>query len=219
MWGSRMTNIDFKGKLYFILVPTVILSFLLALIFDKNLGDISSWLFVIPKVTAIEALAFLIFQSFLWKWKLFQKWLVLFPNLGGTWIGEIQSDYTNPKTDKQIKSIPCMSVVVHRYNQIKFKIKTLESESISFSEQLFFDKNSNTKRITYSYVNDPNLLLDYRSETHKGTAILNLVGEDKMEGYYFTSRGNKGTITLSRYSKKMLDEIPGAIAKHPMKNR
>jgi len=50
-----MTNINLKGKIYFVIVPTVVLTFLLALIFDKNLGDISSWLFVIPKVIVIEA--------------------------------------------------------------------------------------------------------------------------------------------------------------------
>jgi hypothetical protein len=214
-----MINLDLKSKLYFVLIPTVLLTFLLALIFDKNLGDISSWLFVFPKVIAIEALTFWLFHSFLWKWKIFRKWLVLFPNLGGTWIGEIQSDYIDPKTNKQIKPIPCMSIVVHRFNQINFKIKTIESESISFSEQLQFDKTSHSKRITFSYVNDPNLLLDYRSDSHKGTTILKLVGEDKMEGYYFTSRGTKGLIILRRYSKKMLDELPKEIAKHPMKNK
>lgn len=214
-----MTNIDLRGKIYVVLVPTVILTFLLALIFDKNLSVISSWLFLIPKVITIEALTFWLFKTFLWKCKIFKKWLVLFPNLGGTWVGEIQSDYTNPKTGKQIKPIPCINVVVHRFNQVKFKVKTLESESISFSEQLIFEKFSNTKRITYSYVNNPNLLLDYRSGAHKGTAILNLVGDDRMEGYYFTSRGNKGTITLTRYSKNMLDELPQEIANHPMKNK
>ena len=219
MWGIQMTNIDLKGKLYFVLLPTALLIFLLGMIFDKNLGDISSWLFLIPKVIAIETIVFLLFQSFLWKWKIFRKWLVLFPDLGGTWIGEIKSDYPDPKTGKRIKPIPCMSTVVHRFNQIKFKIKTLESESVSFSEQLNFDKSTNTKRITYSYTNDPNLLLDYRNDTHKGTVILNLIGDDKMEGYYFTSRGRKGTITLNRHDRKTLDELPAEIAKHPMKNK
>lgn len=214
-----MISIDLKSKLYFVLVPTILLTFLMALIFDKNLGEISSWLFVVPKVIAIEALIFWLFQTFLWKWRIFRKWLVLFPNLGGTWIGEIQSNYPDPKTERQIKSIPCVSVVVHRFNQIKFKIKTEESESISFSEQLLFEKSSHSRRITYSYVNDPNLLLDYRSDSHKGTAILKLVGEDKMEGYYFTSRGTKGIIVLTRYSNRMLDEWPEKIGKHPMKNR
>jgi hypothetical protein len=219
MWGIQMINIDLKSKLYFVLVPTILLTFLLALIFDKNLRDISSWLFVVPKVIAIEALAFWLFQTFLWKWKIFREWLVLFPDLGGTWIGEIQTDYLDPKTNRQIKPIPCMNVVVHRFNQIKLKIKTIESESVSFSEQLIFEKTSNTKRITYSYVNDPNLLLDYRSNSHKGTTILNLVGEDKMEGYYFTSRGSKGTINLTRFSKKKMEELPVELTKHPMKNK
>jgi hypothetical protein len=214
-----MTNIKIKGKIYFVIIPAVILIFLLALIFDKNLGDISSWLFVVPKVIAIEATSFWLFLIFLWKCRLFKKWLVLFPDLGGTWIGEIHSDYLDSKTDKQIKPIPCMSIIVHKFNQIKFKIITLESESISFSEQLYFDKSSNTKRITYSYSNDPNLLLDYRSETHKGTVILNLIGDDKMEGYYFTSRGTKGKISLKKHCKKLLEELPPEFAKHPMKNK
>ncbi|MDY0278738.1 MAG: hypothetical protein RBQ97_11715 [Acholeplasma sp.] len=214
-----MTNINLKEKIYFVIIPTVILTFLLALIFDKNLGDLSSWLFVIPKVIAIEAMFFWLFQFYLWKCRIFKKWLVLFPNLGGTWIGEIHTNYQNPITEKQIKPIPCMSIVVHKFNQIKFKIITLESESISFSEQLYFDKSSNTKRITYSYTNDPNLLLDYRSDGHKGTVILNLVGDDKMEGYYFTNRGTKGKISLKRHCKAFLDELPQEIAKHPMKNK
>jgi len=143
----------------------------------------------------------------------------LFPDLGGTWIGEIQSDYLDPKTEQKVKPIPCMSIVVHKFNQIKFKIVTLELESISFSEQLYFDKSSSTKRITYCYTNDPNLLLDYRSDAHKGTGILNLIGYDKLEGYYFTSRGNKGKISLKRHCKELLEELPLKIAKHPMKNK
>lgn len=219
MWGTQMTSIDIKGKLYTILITTVLLTFLLSLLFDKNLEEITSWIFIIPKVIALEALTIWLFQTYFWKWKIFRKWLVLFPNLKGTWIGEFQSDYIDQKTNKQIKPIPCMSIVVHRFNQINFKIKTVESESISFSEQLQFDKTSHSKRITFSYVNDPNLLLDYRSESHKGTTILKLVGEDKMEGYYFTSRGTKGLIILRRYSKKMLDELPKEVAIHPMRNK
>lgn len=46
-----------------------------------------------------------LFNKFLWKCKVFRKWLVLIQNLNGKWNGFIHSDWVNPDTKEKRKPI------------------------------------------------------------------------------------------------------------------
>jgi hypothetical protein len=195
---------------------TITLSLLIALIFKKNLEDFSSWVFVIPKVVTVQVATIVFFNKYLWKFRIFREWLVAFPDMNGTWMGTIKSDYINPETKKRVNPVPCMLVIKHKYKNIHINLYTAESRSYSFSEEIKFDKDKHLKRLSYSYTNEPKTLLDYRSTSHKGTVILNLINDNELIGYYYTDRSTKGEMTFKFYSKDFFDKLPEGLPKHPM---
>lgn len=205
-----------RAIITFIVVYTIILSILVSLIFSKSLGELSAWMVVIPNVITIELVSVVLFTNFLWKLKVFRKWLIAFPDMTGTWIGELKSNYVNPDTGKKVEPISCMLVIKHKFNKINVKLYTNESISYSFSEELDFDSDKQLKRLSYSYTNEPNTLLDYRSANHRGTSILNLIGENRLKGYYYSDRATKGEIVFDYHCKEPLDELPESTPLHPM---
>jgi len=50
------------------------------------------------KIVFIITVIGVLFNKYLWKLKIFQRWLVYIPNLNGTWTGHIESDYINKET-------------------------------------------------------------------------------------------------------------------------
>ncbi|AIO19074.1 hypothetical protein KQ51_01197 [Candidatus Izimaplasma bacterium HR1] len=202
-----------------LVIATVVISVIIAFLFNRNLGTMESWFFVIPKVISLELGFYIIFKYYAWKWRLFSRWLVPFPDLTGTWLGKIQSSWINPETKRQIDQIPCMITITHNYKSISIKVYTGEMVSESFSEEIFFDRETNTKRISYTYTSKPNLLLADRSPIHEGTAILELIKNEsnmKLKGYYFTGRKTTGEIDVTFKSRKQHDSIPEEVPKHPL---
>lgn len=201
-----------------LVTSTVAISVVIASLFNRNLGTLESWVFVIPKVITIQLVFYIIFKYYAWKWWIFSKWLVPFPDLTGTWLGNIQSSWINPETKKQINQIPCMITITHNYKNITIKVHTGEMISDSFSEELYFDRETNTKRLSYTYTSKPNLLLADRSPMHEGTAVLELIENEKMrlKGYYFTGRKTTGIIDVIFKSRILLDSIPEEVPNHPL---
>jgi hypothetical protein len=214
-----MINNNRRVIVTFNVIYTIALSLLTALIFRKNLGDLSSWVFIIPKVITVQAASILLFNSYLWKLRIFKKWLVAFPDLSGTWLGTLKSDYVNPNTKNRVNPIPCMLVIKHRYKNIRIRLQTAESISYSFSEEIEFDNEKHQKRISYSYTNEPNTLLDYRSNSHRGTVVLGLINDNELIGHYYTDRKTKGEMSFKFHTKSLLDQLPEGLPEHPMSNR
>lgn len=215
----NMINNNRRGIVTFNVIYTVALSFLTALIFKKSLGELSSWAFIIPNVITVQVASILLFNNFLWKFRIFRKWLVAFPDLSGTWLGTLKSDYVNPETKNRVNPIPCMLVIKHKYKKIRIILQTAESISQSFSEEIEFDSDKHQKRISYSYTNEPNTLLDYRSNSHRGTVVLALINDNELIGHYYTDRKTKGEMSFKFYTKESLDKLPQVLPEHPMSNK
>jgi len=211
-----MITTNRRSIISFYVIYTTVLSLLIATVFGRSLGEISAWLFVIPKVITIQLFTVILFNNSLWKLKIFRKWLVTFPDLTGTWLGSLQSSYVNPETNERVDTIACMLVIQHKFKKIHLNLHTGESISYSFSEEINFDPERNLKRLSYSYTNEPRTLLDYRSNSHKGTVILNLIDGNKLKGYYYTDRSTKGELEFTFKTKKLMDKLPENCVHHPM---
>src|ERR1019366_4371993 len=76
---------------------------------------ILSWQAVtkIPDVVLIYGVLYFVFTTWIWRWKAFQGWLVPFPDLQGTWVGELRSTWVNPSTAEQVPAIP-IKIVIHQ---------------------------------------------------------------------------------------------------------
>lgn len=192
--------------------------FLLTAYFGETPDSLTKFLQVayatIPQVILVIGF----FVSYAWKWRIFQGWLVPFPNLNGTWRGTIQSNWVDPTTGKTIPPIPVSLSIRQSFINISCVQRTGESLSNSFAAGFWLDSDEQIRRLVYSYENKPNATVAHRSKPHTGTMCFEIINDPvtKLEGDYFTSRSTSGRITLTFHSKKCMDEIPRRLKKHPM---
>lgn len=155
----------------------------------------------------------LVVAIFLWKgWKIpiFQGWLVLVPNLNGTWEGELQSSWIDPKTKKGIGPITTIVTVKQTLFGMSCVTRTGEMTSYSVSAGVERDQNEHVQKLIYTYRSEPKPGVADRSAMHHGTAILEFTKkpEWRLEGRYFTERSTTGEMSLAyrnRYSDTLLE--------------
>lgn len=148
------------------------------------------------KTISINAILWLGFVKWGWKWKIFYPWLVPFPNLEGEWEGHLNSNYPEKQEDKIGTEIR-----IHQtFFNIQVRIKTGESRSYSTAASFDIDKDRGLQQLFYSYLNTPKSSVRKRSEIHYGTTLLNFEGfkVQEMDGHYWTDRESTGEIYLKR---------------------
>jgi hypothetical protein len=152
-----------------------------------------------------------------WRWKWLQGWLVPFPDLNGTWQGQIETNWKDAQ-GKTPGPIPVILTINQTFGQISCVMRTAEMESHSYLEGFCIDKDAQVRRLCYSYTSRPKVTLRDRSTPHDGTTLLNIIGKPvhKLEGEYWTQRQTTGTIALMFRTKKLLDQIPSDLLDHPV---
>lgn len=213
-----MRNLTIKSSLYMLVVISALAWFSLAYFGGLDLSNVKDFFGLVPKVVSIDLLIVAIFVKWGWKLKLFRGWLVPFPNLNGSWLGFIYSDWKNPDTGEKPPPIPVMLTVNQSFFHISCMMHTSEMESSSYSEGFLIDLDRQMKSIAYSYTSKPRLSLSDRSIPHDGTAVLKIVETPKLKlvGRYWTERLTKGEIILEYHSKELLEELPGDLDDHPV---
>jgi hypothetical protein len=161
----------------------------------------------LPDVVTAYTVVYLIFSKWLWRKKIFQGWLVPFPDLQGTWKGTLKTTWINPKTGKVPKEIPLSLVIKQSFDSISCTMFTKESASYSNATLISENEESGSKKLSYNYTNKPDPTVRDKSAIHDGAAILTIISkpEFSLEGEYWTSRKSTGSIKLKFFSK-MLDE-------------
>ncbi|EOR10000.1 Cap15 family cyclic dinucleotide receptor domain-containing protein [Acinetobacter tandoii] len=213
-----MSNTSLKSSIYLLIGVSAVSWFLLAYFNELDLSKIKDFFGLIPKVVSIDLLVIAAFVKWGWKFKIFRGWLVPFPNLNGSWVGFIYSDWKNPKTGKKPDPIPVMLTINQSFFHINCKMRTSEMESSSYSEGFIIDSDRQIKIMAYSYSSQPRLSLNERSIPHDGTAVFNIIEnpKQKLVGKYWTERLTKGEIILHFYSKELLEDLPESFEKHPV---
>ena len=95
-----MRNVLIRNSLYLLVGVSAIVWFTLAYFNDMDLSKMKDFFGLVPKVVSIDLVVIAIFVKWGWKLKVFRGWLVPFPDLNGTWVGNIYSDWINPQTGK-----------------------------------------------------------------------------------------------------------------------
>ncbi|CAJ1266652.1 hypothetical protein H5J46_003591 [Escherichia coli] len=213
-----MRNVTFKNSLYLIVGISAIAWLSLAYFNGLTLSKIKDFLGLVPKVVSIDLLVVALFAKWGWKLKIFRGWLVPFPNLNGSWIGFIHSDWKNPKTGAKPPPIPVMLTIKQSFFHLSCVMRTSEMESSSYSEGFLIDSERQIKNIAYSYTSKPRLSLNDRSIPHDGTVVFNIIEKPKQKlvGRYWTERLTKGEIILQYHSKELLEELPEDLDEHPV---
>jgi hypothetical protein len=211
-----MRNLNFKAFIYLIVSVSGALWFIIAYISGLNLSKAVDFLRVIPNVVSIDLILFGLFLKWGWKFKVFKGWLVPFPNLNGSWVGHILSDWVDSETDVKPPPIPTLLTIRQSFFHVSCVLRTDEMVSHSYAEGFLIDPERQVKTLTYTYTSKPKLSIAERSTPHDGTAVFDIVEKPdmKLTGRYWTERKTTGEIHLKFRSIEILEEIPSDIGVH-----
>ncbi|HET7313934.1 hypothetical protein [Salinisphaera sp.] len=204
--------------MYLLIGASAIVWFSLAYLNGLDLSKAKDFFRLIPKVVSIDLLLIAVFVKWGWEFKLFRGWLVPFPNLSGTWMGCIYSDWKNPQTGEKPPPIPVMLNVSQSFFHLSCVMRTGEMESRSFSEGFLIDPDRQLKEFAYSYTSKPLVSLSERSTPHDGSVVFRIIEKPKRKlvGRYWTERLTKGEIALEYHTSELLEELPCSIGEHPV---
>lgn len=207
-----------RNALYLLIGFSAVAWFSLAYFNQLDLSTVKGFFGLVPKVVSIDLLLITAFAKWGWKLKIFRGWLVQYPNLNGTWIGFIHSDWKNSQTDEKPPRIPVMLTVNQSFFHVSCVVRTREMESYSYSEGFLIDSDRQVKKIAYSYTSKPRPSVSERSITHDGTAIFQIIEKPmlKLTGRYWTDRLTKGEIMLEYHTEELLEELPDSLSEHPV---
>lgn len=214
-----MKNLNMKLFLYLLGGFSAIVLFVAALVQGFDLGNFLDVLRLIPIVATADGIAYFVFVAWLWRWKHLQGWLIPFPDLNGTWQGHIQTNWKGAEGNTP-NPIPAILTIKQRFGRMSCVMRTAEMESHSYLEGFCIDKDSQVRRLCYSYTSRPKTALRDRSTPHDGTMLFNIIGKPvhklKLEGEYWTQRQTSGTVTLTFRTRDLFDEIPSDLQEHPV---
>ena len=157
----------------------------------------------IGTVVGFIVLLGLAFEHYLWRLRWLHGWFVRRPDLNGTWRVELQSDWIDPKTRKQVPLSVCYMGVTQTFSNLQMHLMTSESESWFIAERIRPSPSAEGYQVAGVYTNKPHMhLRGDRSEIHQGALLLNTHGPatapETLTGEYWTDRKTSGRMTLSR---------------------
>lgn len=213
-----MRNIRLKTALFIIVGISTLFGWALIKIQEIQPLSFGTILKLIPKVVSADALLIALFSSFLWKMKIFQGWLVPFPNLNGTWKGHIRTTWTDPVTGTRPGPIPAILTIKQSFFKISCVMRTAEMSSRSTISDFVIDADNQVKHLFYTYSSNPIQAVKERSAPHYGSMAFDIIEDQKkiLKGQYWTDRKTTGDIEMAFWKKKRLDYYPPEVGDHPV---
>ena len=210
-------NLNLKPFLFILLGFSGLVWFVIAAAGDLNMGELWDFMRPVPQVVTADLLLIFLFVQWGWRWKLLQGWLVPFPDLNGSWIGNLQTHWRD-EHGKTPGPISVMLTIKQSFVQMSCVMRTAEMVSHSYLEGFRIDRERQMRQLCYSYTSRPKVALRDRSTPHDGTILFNIVGDpvQKLEGEYWTQRRTTGTVVLTFETKDLFDELPSDLPAHPM---
>ena len=159
----------------------------------------------IPEAVTGYAVITLIFVKWVWRWPIFSGWLVPFPDLQGTWHGEIRTTWVDPQTGAAQAPIPATLTIRQSFASVTCTLYTSEAESESNSAAISETEEGGIVRLAYTYLSRPRATVRNRSEIHDGAALLSYgtSPERTLSGEYWTSRKTTGEMSFRYHSREI----------------
>ena len=161
----------------------------------------------------IAVLALLAFDRWVWvRWPV--SLIVPRPDLRGTWEGQIRSGWTDA-SGESLPPIEAFLVIRQTFSTVSIRAITKESSSDSLVAVVQANA-SGEQRMTYTYMNVPDLLIQDRSRIHHGTVNLDIHDGPQgivLRGSYWTDRDTKGQMEFTnRKRRRYTDFVSAATA-------
>jgi hypothetical protein len=176
----------------------------------KDVKDLWSALSIAYKTIPLVLIVIGFFVGYAWRWKIFYRWLVPFPNLNGTWQGTLQTTWTDPETGNIPGPLPVILTIRQSFIRVSCVMRSEESTSHSCLADFWLDEDEQVRRLGYTYDAFPSPVVAHKSPAHRGAIIFELIGSPvhKLKGSYWTSRKTTGEADLEFREKTRLEEFP-----------
>jgi hypothetical protein len=153
------------------------------------------WWLDMPSVLGIFWLLYAAFDAWVWRWSVLRRMKVVkIPDLSGEWRGHCASSFDEHCTEYSVEV-----TIQQTWNDISITLTSASSASHSLSGSILLYQPGGTT-LSYEYRNEPKAAAIDSMHSHRGTALLKLVSNGRLEGEYYTGRdrGNYGTIHLRK---------------------
>lgn len=213
-----MNNYKLKTSLTLLLVCSVLIFFLIGKVQGADLREVTTVLGLVSKVVSVDLLIITGFSLWFWKFPIFKGWLVVFPNLNGTWKGTIHTTWVDPETGNRPAPIPAILTIKQSFFKISCIMRTGEMTSRSLVASFILDDENQLKRLFYSYDSNPKQTVKERSPQHCGTMSFDIIEkpEKKLIGEYWTGRKTTGNIEMTFWIDELIEYYPNEIGEHPV---
>ena len=183
-----------------------------ALLFLQGADLRFSYLRPYSLVVAIVLAGFFVFDRWCWRIPPLPR-LLRRPVLAGTWMGELCSNWVNPKSGETLPPITTFLLVHQTYETISLRMFTAESSSTSQTAAINRSPDGLVQIIS-TYQNVPKLHLQQRSRVHYGSMRLDVHGypPSRLEGAYWTDRDTKGEVVFTAHVSKAYSDFATASA-------
>ncbi len=138
------------------------------------------------------------FDRWVWRWPGIRA-AVGRPDLEGTYLGEVRSEWVNPESGAKPAPIPAALVIKQAYTALTVTLFTCENESVTLAASLECAADGR-HAVVWMYRAEPRLAVRDRNSMHHGAARLNVAGAGRLNGSYWTDRKTQGEMEFSRVS-------------------
>jgi len=212
-----MKNVNLKLSLWLLLGFSAVAWFCFGYLAGLDLSKVKDFFSILPRVVTVDVIVVSLFVKWGWRIKMLRGWLVPFPDLTGTWVGHIRSDWVDEKSGRRMDPIPAMLTVRQTFFHISCVMQTEEMRSDSYVEGFQIDHDRQIKQLAYSYISRTRLTVRERSAPHDGSVVFDVieVPARKLRGRYWTERKTTGEMEFVYECQRILEELPSDFAPHP----
>jgi hypothetical protein len=134
------------------------------------------------------------------------------PSLYGTWQTIIESDWVDPATQSRVPPIPAFIIIHQTFSTISIRLITKESASEQLAGRLVRSADDGICTVVGLYRNTPRIEHRQKSPIHHGALLLQVHGKpvESLEGYYWTDRGNRGSLRLLKRNRQCFHSFAAA---------
>ena len=154
-----------------------------------------------------------VFERWAWRWSRLHPHVVGTPVVRGTWKGELDSMWIDPKTGKQWPKTVAYLVVEQTLTTAFVRLLTESSSSDSIVATIR-RKPSGQHALYAVYLNTPRIGHRDGSPIHHGAVSLEVTGSPpaRLEGEYWTDRQSRGRLTFAVMCRERADDFGAAEA-------
>ena len=167
-----------------------------------------TWINSLSLVSGIVVLIALVFDRWLWKFRIFRDWLVKIPDISGTWQATLTTTWTRPNSNNPEPPLEGYFAIYQTHSTLHMKLMTKQSYSKVISAKII-PAPDESAMISVLYRNEPYIAYRESSPIHYGAMLLNVPSkkEASIKGSYWTDRATSGDIVLYNRSRLKLDDF------------